>query len=109
MAFLRQEKKGEATYLRIVQSFRDTDGKVRHRTLFNLGKASDYSPVALKRIGQALYKLGGGTIEELEHRVLHEFNRFYYGFPLVVSQLLRAYSLDVFFDGVSRNKILDLA
>jgi transposase len=106
MAFLRQEKKGEATYLRIVQSFRDTDGKVRHRTLFNLGKATDYSPEALKRIGQALYELGGGIIEELEHRMLHELNRFYYGFPLVVRQLLKAYSLDTFFDGVSRNKNL---
>lgn len=106
MAFLRQEKKGKATYLRIVQSFRDTDGKIRHRTLFNLGKATDYSPVALKRIGQSLYELGGGTIEELEHRMLHELRRFNYGFPLVVGQLLKAYALDTFFDGVSRNKNL---
>ena len=106
MAFLRQEKKGEATYLRIVQSFRDTDGKIRHRTLFNLGKATDYSPVALKRIGQALYELGGGTLEELEHRMLHELSRFNYGFPLVVGQLLKAYALDTFFNGVSRNKNL---
>lgn len=106
MAFLRQEKKGETTYLRIVQSFRDTDGKNRHRTLFNLGKASDYSPVALKRIGQALYELGGGTIEELQNRMLHELSRFNYGFPLVVGQLLKAYALDTFFDGVSRDKNL---
>ncbi len=106
MAFLRKDKKGKATYLRIVQSFRDTDGKIRHRTLFNLGKATDYSPVALKRIGQSLYELGGGTIEELEHRMLHELNRFYYGFPLVVEQLLKAYSLDIFLDRISRNKNL---
>lgn len=106
MAFLRQDEKGGATYLRIVQSYRDTDGKNRHRTLFNLGKAADYTPGALKRIGQTLYELGGGTIEELEHRILHELDRFYYGFPLVVKQLLKAYSLDTFFDGVSRNKNL---
>lgn len=54
MAFLRQDEKGDATYLRIFQSYRDPSGKNRHRTLFNLGKASDYSPEALKRIGQAL-------------------------------------------------------
>jgi len=106
MAFLRHEKKGEATYLRIIQSFRDTDGKIRHHTLFNLGKATDYSPEALKRIGQSLYELGGGTIEELKHRILHELGRFNYGFPLVVKQLLKAYSLDTFFDGISRNKNL---
>lgn len=106
MAFLRQDKKGEATYLRIVQSFRDSEGKIRHRTLFNLGKATDYSPIALKRIGQALYELGGGSIEELEHRMLHELSRFNYGFPLVVKQLLKVYSLDTFFDGISRNKNL---
>lgn len=106
MAFLRQEKKGEAVYLRIVQSFRDTDGKIRHRTLFNLGKSADYSPVALKRIGQSLYELGGGSIEELERRMLHELTRYNYGFPLVVSRLLKAYSLDTFFDGVTRNKNL---
>lgn len=106
MAFLKKDEKGEATYLRIVHSFRDTDGKNKHRTLFNLGKSSDYSPEALKRIGQALYELGGGTIEELEHRMFHELSRFNYGFPLVVEQLLNAYSLDTFFDGLSRNKNL---
>jgi len=106
MAFLRQEKKGDATYLRIVHSYRDSDGKNRHRTLFNMGKASDYSPEALKRIGQSLYEIGGGSLEELEHRILHELSRFNYGFPLVVGQLLKAYSLDTFFDGVTRNKNL---
>ncbi len=106
MAFLRKEQKGDATYLRIVQSYRDPEGKIRHRTLFNLGKASDYTAVALKRIGQALYELGGGTIEELEHRILHELSRFNYGFPLVIGQLLKAYSLNTFLDGVSRSKNL---
>jgi len=106
MAFLRQEKKDSGTYLRIVQSYRSDDGKSKHRTLYNLGKAEDYSPSALKKIGQALYELGGGTIEELEQKMLHEICRFYYGFPLIVKQLLKIYSLDVFFNGLSRNKNL---
>jgi len=104
MAFLRQEKKGSGTYLRIIESYRGEDGKSKHRTLYNLGKAEDYSADALKKIGQALYELGGGSIEELEQRMLHEIARFYYGFPQVVSELLKAYSLDTFFDGVTRNK-----
>lgn len=106
MAFLRQEKKGSGTYLRIIESYRGEDGKSRHRTLYNLGKAEDYSADALKKIGQALYELGGGSIEQLEQQMLHEIARFYYGFPQVVSALLKAYSLHTFFDGVTRNKNL---
>lgn len=104
MAFLRQEKKGSGTYLRIIESYRGEDGKSKHRTLYNMGKAEDYSADALKKIGQALYELGGGSIEGLEHRMLHEISRFYYGFPQVVSELLKAYSLHTFFDGITRNK-----
>lgn len=106
MAFLRQEKKGTSTYLRVVESYRGEDGKSKHRTLYNLGKAEDYSADALKKIGQALYELGGGTIDQLEQRMLHEIARFYYGFPMIVKELLRTYSLNTFFDGIARNKNL---
>lgn len=97
-------KKISGTYLRVIESYRDTEGKSRHRTLYNLGKAQDYSPSALKKIGQVLYKLGGGLPEELEHKSLHEFCRYFYGFPIVVAKLLRTYGLDIFLDRVSRNK-----
>jgi transposase len=106
MAFLRADKKGDHTYLRIVQSYRGEDGVSKHRTLYNMGKAEDYSPESLKKIGQTLYELGGGTIEELESKRLHEIGRYYYGFPLVVQHLLKAYSLDMFLDGITRNKSL---
>lgn len=106
MAFLRQEKKGSSTYLRVVESYRGEDGKSKHRTLYNLGKAENYSPEALKKIGQSLFELGGGTIEKLEQRMLHEQARYYYGFPLVVKALLKTYSLTTFFDGITRNKNL---
>ncbi len=106
MAFLRLEKKKSGTYLRIVQSYRGTDGKSRHQTLYNLGKAEDYSPEALKKIGQTLYELGGGTVEELNNKMLHELCRFYYGFPLVVGTLLKSYSLNTFLDSITRNKSL---
>lgn len=106
MAFLRREKKDSGTYLRIIQSYRSEDGKSKHKTLFNLGKVEDYTPEALMKIGQTLFELGGGTFEELKQRMLHEISRFYYGFPLVVKHLLQKYSLDVFFNGVTRNKNL---
>jgi len=104
MAFLRKEKKGSSTYLRIVESYRSADGKSKHRTLYNLGKAENYTPEALKRIGSMLYKLGGGDIDELEQSQLHELARFNYGFPLVVRKLLSIYQLDKLFERITRNK-----
>ena len=70
MAFIRKETKKSVTYLRLVESYRDADGKNRHRTLYNLGKARDYSPESLKKMGQVLYELGGGTLEDLESKQL---------------------------------------
>ena len=104
MAFLRKEKKGNSTYLRIVESYRSEDGKSKHRTLYNLGKAENYTPEALKKIGAALYKLGGGDIDELENASLHELARYNYGFPLVVKKLLSIYQLDSMFARITKNK-----
>jgi transposase len=96
MAFIRKEIKKSGTYLRFVESYRDAEGKSKHRTLFNMGKAEDYSSESLKKMGQLLFELGGGTVEELEKRQLTEIGRYYYGFPLVVRKLLKEYSLDRF-------------
>ena len=106
MSFIRIDKKSSGSYIRIVRSYRDEQGQSRHITLYNLGKGEDYTPEALKKIGQALYELGGGTLEALEHKQFHEISRYYYGFPLIVGQLLKAYSLDSFFNRVAHNKDL---
>ena len=52
MAFLRKEIKPSGTYLRIVESYRDKNGKSRHKTIYNLGKAEDYSKSTLNKIGK---------------------------------------------------------
>jgi transposase len=96
MAFIRKETKKSGTYLRFVESYRDQEGKSKHRTLYNLGRAEDYSPESLKRMGQVLFELGGGKLEELENKQLKEIGRYYYGFPLIVRKLLNEYSLDRF-------------
>ena len=106
MAFLRIDKKKSGSYLRIVRSYRASDGTNRHQTVYNLGKAEDYSSETLKKMGQALYELGGGTIEELERRMFHEVTSYYYGFVQVVRKLLNIYSLDRLLDGITRNKSL---
>jgi len=105
MAFLRHEKKSSGTYLRIVKSYRE-EGKNKHQTLYNLGKVEDYNPEALKKIGQTLFELAGGTATELEKKQLHELERLYYGFPLIIKKLLSVYGLDIFLNGISRNKNL---
>lgn len=97
MAFIRKEVKKSGTYVRFVESYRDENGKSRHRTVFNLGKAEDYTAASLKRMGKLLYELGGGNIEELENKQLKESARYNYGFPQVVKKLLETYSLDTFF------------
>jgi transposase len=94
MAFIRKEIKKSGTYLRFVESYRDQQGVSRHRTLFNLGRADSYSPESLKKMGQVLYELGGGTLQELEFRQLKEKERYNYGFPIVVEKLLKEYRLD---------------
>ena len=96
MAFIRKETKKSGTYLRFVESYRDAEGKSKHRTLYNLGRAEDYSPESLKRMGQVLYELGGGKVEEIENKQLKEIGRYNYGFPLVVRKLLKEYALDGF-------------
>lgn len=106
MPFLKQDKKETGIYLRIVESYRSEDGKSKHRTLYNLGKAEDYNPETLKNIGQTLYLLGGGSIEELANKELHELNRYYYGFPMIVKKLLKTYNLESFFNRITKNKDL---
>ena len=106
MAFLKQDKKDSGIYLRIVQSYRSDDGKSKHRTLYNLGKVEDYSPDVLQKIGQTLFELGGGIIEELESKQVHEICRYYYGFPIIIKKLLSIYNLDTYLDRITKNKDL---
>jgi transposase len=94
MAFLRIENKKSGSYIRIVESYRDENGRSKHTTLYNLGKAESYKPEQLKRIGEAFYKLGNGNIELLKNNAIKELSRYNYGFPLVYKHILKTYELD---------------
>jgi hypothetical protein len=59
MSFLRIEKKRSGSYLRIVESYRNDDGRSTHRILYSLGKVEDYTPEQLRSIGIKMYELGG--------------------------------------------------
>jgi transposase len=97
MSFLRVEKKNSGTYLRILESYRNADGKSTHRILFSLGKVEDYTPEQLRRIGIKLFELGGGEVKALLHGDLEELGRFNYGYQQIFGKALQHYGLaDIF-------------
>lgn len=102
MPFLKIEKKSSGTYLRIVESYRDQEGKTRHRILHSLGKTADYTPEQLRSIGLRLYQVGGGDIRGLLDGTLEELGRFNYGYVQVYGTALRYYGLDTIFNRIAR-------
>ncbi|PXF34841.1 hypothetical protein KU43_03665 [Mesotoga sp. SC_NapDC2] len=67
--FIKPTKSKNFTYAQLVESYRDEEGKNRHRVIFNLGRVED-NP-SLLRIGQRLVELASGkkkvcSIEDLQ-------------------------------------------
>lgn len=106
MAFIRSERKGEEIYISICETVR-LGGKVQQRRLHNLGKLSDYSEESLRRIGERLYALGGGNLEDLMKNHCEELARYNYGFPLILNYLFKAYNLEEFFQRIGRSHQLN--
>lgn len=102
MSFLKIERKTSGTYLRIAESYRDEDGKTKHRILHNLGKVTDYTPEQLRSIGIRLYELGGGNIKGLLNGNLEELGRFNYGYSQVYGKALSYYGLDTLLNRIAR-------
>ena len=106
MPFLRVEKKSSGTYLRILESYRNEEGKSTNRILFSLGKVEDYSPEQLRRIGIRLFELGGGEVKALLQGQLEETGRFNYGYQQVYGKALQRYGLvDIFRRVEKKNKL----
>lgn len=93
MPFLRVEKKPSGTYLRILESYRDTLGKSTHRILYSLGKVEEYTPEQLRRMGIKLYELGGGEIKVLLKGNVEELARYNYGYVQVFGKAMEHYGL----------------
>ena len=93
MAFLRIEKKKSGTYLRIIQSYKE-DGKSKHRTLYSLGKAEDYTSDQLERIAQKLLALAGRDLSNLSGEYFEELGRYNYGYALVIHRLWDIFRMD---------------
>jgi len=93
MPFLRIEKKKSGTYLRILESYRNSDGKPTHRTLHTLGKVEDYSPMQLRRMGVKFYELGGGDVKEFLKGDIIELGRYNYGYQQIYGKAIFHYGL----------------
>ena len=106
MAFIKKDKLKSGVYLRIVESYRDENGKAKHRTLHQLGKVSDYTPKMLRRMGERLYELGGGNIRDLIGENIEELDRYNYGFYLIYWKIFRQYGLDKTLDRIALRKKL---
>lgn len=101
MAYFKVDRKDGEQYLRIMQSKR-VDGKVVKKTLYSLGKVSDYTPAMLRRIGERLYVLGGGELRELLGADTEELNRVNYGYYQACTKALRYYGLDRLLNQIQR-------
>ena len=93
MAYFKIDHKADGRYLRIVKSKRK-DGKVIKETVYNLGRAEDFTPEQLKRFGERFYELGGGDPRELLDGEIEELGRFNYGYYQLYKKAFVHYRLD---------------
>lgn len=106
MAFLKTDKKVSGTYLRIVESYRAKKGSSKHKTLYHLGKAEDYSLQTLKRIGKTFIRLAGEEIDIPSRKDMREISRFNYGFTIIYDRILKIYGLDKLIISIAKKKKL---
>jgi transposase len=103
MPFLRIEKKKSGTYLRIIESYRNDDGKPTHRTLHSLGKVEDYSASQLRKIGIKLFELGGGELKGLFKGDLIEIGRYNYGYQQIYTKAIQHYGIHHLISRIQRS------
>ena len=102
MPFLRVEKKSSGTYLRILESYRNNEGKPSHRILHTLGKVEDYTPEQLRRIGIKLFELGGGELKSFLKGEIIELGRYNYGYQQIYYKAINYYGLKSVMDRLTR-------
>ncbi|MFP4091198.1 MAG: hypothetical protein ACLFT3_12900 [Cyclobacteriaceae bacterium] len=89
MASIIVDNKKSGKYLRIVESYRDEQGKSQVKTLYNLGRLDNYSAASLRRMGERLYVLGGGDLKGLLGEGICEEGRYNYGYYLIYAKIIR--------------------
>jgi len=105
VAWLREDKKDGITYLRIVESKRE-NGKVRHETVCNLGKLSDYTHEMLQGIGKRLFLLGKGDLKDLLGSGTSELGRYNYGYVQLYRRVICSLGLDQMLQRIEKKRKL---
>jgi len=105
MASIIIDKKKSGSYIRIVESYRE-NGKPKTRTLYTLGRVDSFSASSLKRMGERLFILGGGNLQDLVGEGVVEEGRYNYGFYLVYQKIFAHYGLDRLLDRIGKRKKL---
>lgn len=103
MAFIKKEKKASGTYLKVVEAYRGDNGKPRHRTLYNLGKAEQFSNKSLKNIANMFLNLAG----EKPKSNMKELQRLNYGFGLIYDKVMKHYELDKVLKNIEKRNNLE--
>jgi len=62
--YIRASRSGDRTYLRLVESYRDDDGRVRQRQIAQLGRADQFSEEEVEGLVQSLRRLTGHEMPE---------------------------------------------
>ena len=102
MMFLKTTKGTSATYLYLVEGYRE-NGKVKHRILTSFGKLEDLDQTQLKDIAVKLLGLCGGH-NLIDVNNANELCRKNWGIPKVIDQLWQKFRLDDFFNQLIANR-----
>lgn len=98
--FLKVSKSKNKTYLKIVESYRDSEGKVRHRVIHNLGNIDYYlNDSVLKKLLEILYENSKRVIYLDDINKDGNSNIYEYGF-IIIKDIWNRYKLNDFFINV---------
>jgi hypothetical protein len=90
--FIRASRSGNYTYLRLIEAYRDTDGRTRHRQIAQLGRADQLSEEQVDGLCSSLRRLTGFETPppgSAEFEAAREV-----GGPWVLTELWRSLDLD---------------
>ena len=106
--FLKINKNKSGSYARIVESYRDKDGKPKHKTISNIGNIKNFGTDKIIELADSLLKFANITEYNLKED-LQELGRYNYGLFLVVDKILTKIGLKSLFQKIgSSNKSIDI-
>ena len=104
--YLKVTKAKEHEYLKIVESYRDkSDGKIKHRVLFNLGRL-DKLVKHTALIDKLVQKLGGGRYVKIDDiNKGSDASVYNYGY-IVLRRIWKIYKLDTLFSSLLKTEAI---